>query len=454
MYGVALRGCGRLHDAQRELIRAIGLDQQRAESYTQLAQTYRLSNDHAQAASAFLASATLQITSAVAWSDAAVAMRQANRLADGLQIARHAFALAPTDPAIANTLAVLLHRNDRIDEAMRVCEQVRAIAPDDTNLALTHAMLLRTCEQYAQGWLLHERRLERVELTTRPNPPVSPRWSGAPLAGSHILVRGEQGLGDQVQFVRWAPALRDLGAGRITLHCAPELVRLLTGVRGLDEVVPTTAPAPSHDVHVDIMSLPHVLGTQNDMRRELVPYITLPAADGALAERLRRTRTGVLRLGLVWGGTPLHTEDHWRSIPLTSLLPALVRPDVEIVLLQQGATREQLDPIDPSVRQTFLDIAPHCADMTDTAQALQQCDVVLSVDTSVAHVAGALGVPTWVMVSCPAEWRWGRTRNDSLFYPSVSVLRQHAVGDWSAVVREVTRRIDMWHAPARRDPPG
>jgi len=452
MHGVALRGAGRMQDAQRELIRAIGLDQHRADSYTQLAQTYCLINDHAQAANAFLASATLQITNATVWRDTAESMRRSHRLVDGLQIARHAFALAPDDPAVANVLAQLLHRNDRIDEAMTVCDQVRTVAPDDGNLALTHAMLLRTCEHFEQGWLLHERRLERPELTLRPNPPTSPLWSGAPLQGAHILVRGEQGLGDQVQFVRWAPALREAGAGRITVSCAPALVRLLTGVRGIDDVVPTSKPAPPHDVHVDIMSLPHQLHAGNDMRSAMVPYIALPPADSTLAARLHRTRTGALRLGLVWGGTPLHTEDHSRSMPLASLLPALVRPDVEIVLLQQGASRDQLDAIDPVLRGTFLDIAPHCIDMTDTAQALRQCDVLLSVDTAVAHVAGALGVPTWVMVSCPAEWRWGRTRDDSLFYPSVRVLRQDAVGDWSAVVRQVAQRIDAWHAQARRSP--
>jgi len=450
MHGVALRGAGRMQDAQRELIRAIGLDPHRADSYTQLAQTYCMINDHAQAANAFHASATLQSTNAIVWRDTAESMRRSHRLVDGLQVARHAFALAPDDPSVANVLALLLHRNDRIDEAMTICEQVRGIAPDDGNLALTHAMLLRTCEQYAQGWLLHERRLDCPELTMRPNPPASPLWSGEPLQGAHILVRGEQGLGDQVQFVRWAPALRDAGAGRITLQCAPALVRLLTGVSGIDGVVPTSTPAPPHDVHVDIMSLPHLLHAGSDMCREMVPYIALPPADGALAARLHRTRPGVLRMGLVWGGTPLHTEDHSRSIPLATLLPALVRPDVEIVLLQQGASRDQLDLIDPVLRSTFVDIAPHCTDMSDTAQALQQCDVLLSVDTSVAHVAGALGVPTWVMVSCPAEWRWGRTRDDSLFYPSVRVLRQGAVGGWSAVVRQVTQQIDAWHAQARR----
>ncbi|MBC7563761.1 MAG: hypothetical protein H7305_12695 [Gemmatimonadaceae bacterium] len=450
MHGVALRGAGRMQDAQRELIRAIGLDQHRADSYTQLAQTYCLINDHAQAANAFLASATLQITNAVAWRDTAESMRRSHRLADGLQIARHAFALAPTDASIANVLALLLHRNDRIDEAMSVCERVRAVRPDDANLALTHAMLLRTCEQYDQGWLLHEHRLSRPELTMRPNLPASPRWNGAPLHGAHILVCGEQGLGDQVQFARWVPALRDAGAGHVTLHCAPALVRLLNGVRGVDAVVASSTPAPAHDVHVDIMSLPHLLLAGCDMRRDMVPYIALPPAHDALAARLHRTRPGALRLGLVWGGTPLHTEDRSRSMALATLLPALVRPDVETVVLQQGASRDQLDTIDPVLRQTFVDIAPHCSDMTDTAQAVQQCDVLLSVDTSVAHVAGALGIPTWVMVSCPAEWRWGRGRDDSLFYPSVRVLRQGAVGDWSAVVRQITQQVDAWHAQARR----
>jgi tetratricopeptide (TPR) repeat protein len=442
LYGVALRFAGRLQDAQRELIRAISLDPQRADSYTQLAQTYVTVKDHAQAANAFLAAATLLDTNAIAWRDAAEALRLSHRLPDGLAIARRAAALAPDEPSIANTLALLLHRNDLIDEALAVCERVYTIAPDDRNLSLTYAMLLRTVGRYAQGWALHERRLELPELTQRPFPPGTPRWDGTPLAGRHLLVRGEQGMGDQVQFARWCMNLQQShGAGRVTLQCAAPLVRLLTTLAGVDEIVPATGAAPAHDLHVDIMSLPHLLGSGNDMRPSVVPYLTAPSDNVALAAQLAPRRAGTLRIGFVWAGTPLHTEDRSRSAPLSVLLPAVLRRNVELVILQQGSGRDQLDALDPGFRATLLDVADRCLDLADTAQAITACDLVLTVDTSVAHVAGALGVPTWVMVACPAEWRWGRERTDSMFYPSVRLFRQARVGDWSAVVTALDQAI-------------
>ena len=445
VHGVALRDAGRLLDAQRELIRAITLDTTRADSYTQLAQTFLMVQDHAQAANAFLAAATLQITNPVAWRDATEALRLAHRIADGVQIGRHAIALDHRNPSIANTLALLLHRSGAIDEALALCVRVRAHAPDDRNLALTHAMLLRTCEQHVEGWALLERRLERPELIQRPFPPSSPRWDGAPLQHRHILVRGEQGLGDQVQFVRWAAHLRSRGASRITVQCAPPLVRLLETLEGVDAVVPSDACAPAHDVHVDVMSLPHLLQAGGDMHSRMVPYLRAPVVNAALAARLQAApRNGRLRVAMVWGGTPAHTEDRSRSMPLAALLPVLLQPDLQVVVVQHGSSRQQLDMLTPDQREHFIDLATDCRDMADTAQVLAQCDVLLSVDTSVAHVAGALGLPTWVMVAHPAEWRWGRDRTDCLFYPHTTVLRQHAGGDWSAVVNAVRAMLEAW----------
>jgi tetratricopeptide (TPR) repeat protein len=446
VHGVALRNANRMQDAQRELIRAIALDPQRADSYLQLGHTFFMIQDYAQAADALLAAATLKRSDAYAWRDTAEAMRLSHRLADGLLIARHAASLDDRDPSIANTLALLLHRNGALDEAHELCTRVRAHAPDESGIALTHGMLLRTSDQHAEGWALFERRLDLPEFLQRPHQPSSPRWDGAPLAGRHIVVRGEQGLGDQVQFVRWATLLRERGASRITVQCAAPLIRLLQTMPCIDEVVPMDAGAPAHDVHAEVMSLPHLLHTGDDMLIRLVPYLQAPRVNTVLQARLAAApRNGRLRLGLVWGGTPIHTEDHSRSMPLATLLPVLQRRDVQIVVLQQGPSRSQLEALAPSVREALLDVADHCADMADTAQVLADCDVLLSVDTSVAHVAGAIGVPIWVMVAHPAEWRWGRDRTDSPYYPHCTVLRQQERGNWSAVVDSAQRAIDAWH---------
>ncbi|MDZ7630635.1 MAG: glycosyltransferase family 9 protein [Gemmatimonadaceae bacterium] len=380
----------------------------------------------------------------MAWRDAAESLRLAGRIQDGLDAAAHAATLAPTDASIANTTALLLYRSGAVDAALARCQQARVNTPDDIHLALTHAMLLRTFEQYDEGWALYERRLELPDLQRRPHAPATPRWRGEPLAGRSMLVRAEQGLGDQVQFVRWACLLRAQGASRVIVQAAPPLLRLLRTAPDIDVVAAADQPAPTHDVHVDLLSLPHLLHTGTDMRAQLVPYLSAPGAAPQVTAAIPPKPMQTLRIGVVWGGTPLHADDASRSIPLDTLVSVLTRNDVQVVVLQQGDVRTQLDALSPDVRAALIDVAPLCTDMGDTAYAIAQCDVVLSVDTSVAHVAGALGIPTWVMVAEPAEWRWGRDRTDSIFYPSVRVFRQQRPGDWSAVIADLHRSITRW----------
>ena len=444
--GIALRDAAKLADAQRELIRAVHLDPSRADSFVQLAQTYRIAGDRTQAARAFQCAATLQPRNATAWRDAAESLRVAGQLHEALDAANHAAQLSPADSSIANTTALILHRQGRIDEALALCAQSRSHSTHDANLALTHGMLLRTMDCYDVGWPLNEHRLGLPQLLQRANPPASPRWSGDSLAGRHILVRAEQGLGDQVQFIRWATLLRAAGASSVTVHAAPSLVRLLETAPQIDAVVSTDAPAPEHDVHVDIMSLPHLLRTGADMHGDLVPYLSPPGSPPGVVCQLSRDPSTLLRLGVVWAGTPQHADDWTRSMSLGALLPAISHPSVQIVVLQQGAPRADLDTIDPVVRNGFVDAAAVCHDMGDTAHVMAQCDVILTVDTAVAHVAGALGLPVWIMVAHPAEWRWGRDRAHAPAYPSAHLIRQHRSGAWSDVVDDVRTRIVGWLA--------
>ncbi len=444
--GIALRDAARLADAQRELIRAVTIDPSRADSFVQLAQTYRIAGDRTQAARAFQCAATLQPRNATAWRDAAESLRVAGQLQEALNAANHAALLSPEDASIANTTALILHRQGRIDEALALCAQSISHSTHDANLALTHGMLLRTMDCYEEGWALNEHRLGLPQLLQRANPPASPRWSGDALAGRHILVRAEQGLGDQVQFIRWATLLRAAGASCVTAQAAPTLVRLLETAPHIDAVVSTDAPAPKHDVHVDIMSLPHMLRTGAVMHGDLVPYLSPPGSPPDVVCQLRDHPSVLLRLGVVWAGTPQHADDWTRSMSLGTLLPAISHPSVQVVVLQQGAPRADLDTVDPVVRDGFVDAAAVCDDMGDTAHVMAHCDVILTVDTAVAHVAGALGLPVWIMVAHPAEWRWGRDREHAPAYPSAHLIRQQRSGAWNDVVDDVRARIAGWLA--------
>jgi Flp pilus assembly protein TadD len=444
LYGIALRDLDRLADAQRELIRAIGLDASRADSFTQLAQTYRLAGDRTQAARAFLRAATLQPQNAMAWRDAAESLRAAGEVDAAFTAVHHAASLAPEDPSIANTTALILHRQGHISAALATCERARSLATDDTNLALTRGMLLRTLDRYDEGWALYERRRDLPHLGQRGTLPSSPRWSGDALDGRHILVCAEQGLGDQVQFIRWASRLRAAGAAAVTVQVAPALARLLAATPHVDAVISTDATVPEHDAHVDLMSLPHLLQTGSDMLGRAVPYVTLPGEPPDITCHLPRPHAGVLRLGVAWAGTAQHADDWTRSMPLRGLLPAILHPSVQIVVLQQGAPRAELDALDPPDREAFIDVVSSCHDMACTAALMAQCDAVLTVDTALAHVAGALGLPVWIMVAHPAEWRWGRDRTTVPAYPSARLFRQYRGGVWTDVVNDVRAHIAQW----------
>jgi tetratricopeptide (TPR) repeat protein len=441
LHGVALRSTARLRDAQQELIRAIALDHTRADSYTQLAQTYRMASDRPQAATAFLAAAQLKPHDAIAWRDAAESLRLADRVVDGLNAAQHAATLAPSDASIANTTALLLHRANRMRDALALCERARRVDPHDLHLALTHGMLCRSLGHYDAGWELYERRLELPAFTQRPYPPTTPRWDGAPLAGRTVLVRAEQGLGDQIHFLRWACLLRQRGAAQVIVQAAPSLVRLVRSAPNIDVVVASDRPAPLHAVHVDYASLPHLLRSGTNMRADLVPYLTHADCDAGSAAILPARVAGRIRLGIVWGGSPLQEDNRFRSVPLAKLLAAIAHPHVDIVVLQQGAARAQLDALDATHRASLIDAAPHCADMADTACVAASCDVVLSMCTSVAHLAGALGLPTWLMLGTPAEWRWGVEGETSDLYPTMRLFRQQQPGDWTGVFNSLRRAI-------------
>jgi tetratricopeptide (TPR) repeat protein len=457
LHGVALRSTAKLADAQQELIRAIALDHTRADSYTQLAQTYRMAGDRSQAATAFLAAAQLRSQDAMAWRDAAESLRLADRLTEGLRAAQHAAALAPENASIANTTALLLHRANRVQDARDVCTRARRIDPDDLHLALTHGMLCRTLGDYDTGWALYERRLELPAFTQRAYAPPTPRWDGSPLAGRTILVRAEQGMGDQIHFVRWACVLRARGAARVILQAAPSLVRLMRSAPCIDVVVASDRPAPPHAVHVDCASLPHLLRTGADMRADLVPYLSPPPTpspsltDASTCHSLMRPVHAHprLRIGIVWGGSPLQEDNRFRSVPLPGLLAAITRPDVDIVVLQQGAARAQLTALDAAQRAALIDAAPHCADMADTATVAAACDVVLSMCTSVAHLSGALGLTTWLMLAAPAEWRWGIEGDASVLYPTMRLFRQQQAGDWSTVFDALRHAIAEWFEEPR-----
>jgi hypothetical protein len=277
-----------------------------------------------------------------------------------------------------------------------------------------------------RGWESYEWRLRSGALDGL-HEREAPLWTGEALAGRRLLVWAEQGLGDTLQFVRYAALLAGQGVD-VVVEVQPELERLVRQSLPQVEVVARGQRLPQFDVHAPLMSLPHLLHTRLDTIPAEVPYLFAEEA----ADRLG-ARDGRLRVGLVWAGNPQHKNDRRRSLNPNVLAPLSSLRDIQWFSLQPGTTTPP--PLD------LVDLTADLTDFADTAALLMQLDLVVTVDTSVAHLAGALGRPVWILLPYAADWRWLVERSDSPWYPSARLYRQSAPGDWPSVVERL--RADL-----------
>lgn len=344
-----------------------------------------------------------------------------------------ALVLEPDHAETRMNRALVLRSLHRLDEAEDACRRLVAERPGDAGAHTLLATCLLMRGDLAPGFREYEWRSRltdgQVEARGLPTPP----WEGGALDGRRILLHDEQGLGDGIQFARYAPLLARRGA-QVIVECDDALVRLLARLPGVETVVGRSAPTPEHDVHAALMSLPHLLGTTLASVPAEVPYLAAePALAGMWRDRLGPARAE-LRVGLVWAGNPDLPDDPKRSPGLEPLLPLLDVPGVAFVSLQKGGGRADLERLGGRIPAGFRDVGDALDDLADTAAVVAQLDLVISVDSAVAHLAGALGRPVWTILRVESEWRWMLERTDSPWYPTMRLFRQARAGDWSDVV--------------------
>lgn len=320
------------------------------------------------------------------------------------------------------------------------------------NLSL--ALLLQG--EYDEGWRLYEARTSVFEAAGNATPHASRPWQGESLQGRSLVVHCEQGFGDTLQFCRYLPMLKALGATRVTVVCPEPLHHLLDELDDV-EVYGARADAgtlPSHDFWCRLMSLPLRFGTTLQTIPATTPYLRAPANRRSVW--MSRLPSSGFKVGLVWAGDPrphmpdANLVDKRRSIHARDFLPLLEIPDVTFVSLQFGATtRPQLDEID--VRWRPFDPMGDVADFADTAAIVDNLDLVISVDTSTAHLAGALNKPVWILSRFDGCWRWMENRDDSPWYPSVRLFRQRKSGHWDEVIARVAAALEV-EVSKQRDP--
>lgn len=371
-----------------------------------------------------------------------------DRLEQAFACFDRALALRPDFHGVLNNKAVVLLHLQLLDEAFATLQRSLAAAPNDAQTLFYLATLQLLTGDFERGWLAREARwrLPSVGLVDRGFSQAL--WRGdQPLEGKTILLHSDEGLGDAIQFARYAPMVAALGA-KVILEVEPPIQQLLGGITGVAACVGRSSP-PTFDLHCPLGTLPLAFGTQLDTIPFAQGYIPAPPAARVKAwqDRLEGRLGPHFRVGLVWAGNPDHKNDHNRSMSLRTLAP-LLDCDVQFVSLQKGV-RDQ-DRAFLNARSDIVDLTEQLTDFSETAALMSCLDLVISVDTSVAHLAGAIGAPVWTLVPFNPDWRWLLNRDDSPWYRSMRLFRQTKRGDWASVVEaaraELEQQVTAWRS--------
>jgi tetratricopeptide (TPR) repeat protein len=362
---------------------------------------------------------------------------EADRYLDAEAACRTALAFRDDDANALHTLGIALNRQGRTVEAEAAYRRALDIHPQLAAAKFGLAALLLQAQRYDEGWPLYEARHERGDAQKRANAPdvACPRWQGELLQGKSLLIWREQGFGDALQFGRYIAALKAQGVAHLAFACPPALSRVFASVEGVDAVLDTHAAIAQrqYDYWTFLLSVPGLL------RDKAIPPAPFIKPDSGLVDRWRGRLAGLAgrKIGLVWKGNPKHVNDHKRSLPsLDMLAPLWGLADTSFVSLQKGAGEDEANfaPAD----QPILPLGVDLTDFADTAAVVAQLDLLICVDTALAHLAGALGKPCWVMLpATDNEWRWTRARTGPAspwYADNVRAFRQTQPGNWAQVV--------------------
>lgn len=366
----------------------------------------------------------------------AFALWKARRFVEGLSAFHAAVDIAPNDPMTHHNYAVALNDLKQFDKAIHHFRKAIELKPDypDPHLGLAQIHLVHG--DMEKGWIEYE---WRRRLPGALKGPPELQWRGEQLAGRTIVLLDEQGFGDTIQFVRYAPLVAEQGA-KVIVVCNPALVELLTMVPGVDRIEPRGQRVKGYDFHWPLISLPLIFRTRLDTIPARVPYLRVPPARLEQWKQELGPAAG-LRVGLVWAGNPGHRSDRDRSLAPLQLAPLARLPDnakVTFYNLQKGTVSAHAAGMPPL---PLIDLQQQNRNLADAAALIANLDLVITVDTAVAHLAGALGRPVWVLLQFGSDWRWLRDREDSPWYPTMRLFRQETLGNWQPVIERVTREL-------------
>jgi tetratricopeptide (TPR) repeat protein len=434
--GVIFQEKGQSEDAIRHYQKAVALDPDLADAYYNLGKVFWETGRRDEAITYYQKALQLNPNSAEVYNNLGFCLQEKGRYDEALAYFQRAIGLDPNFAEAYFNLALFYHDRNLPDEAVKYYGKAIEQKPDFVDAHWNMACALLLAGKFERGWREYEWRWKLKDHRGHTFPLT--QWDGSDISGRTILLHAEQGFGDAIQFVRYAPLVAERGA-RVIMQCPEEVVSLFRRVKGVDHVFPDGAELSAFDLHCPLLSLPRVFGTTLENIPVEIPYIT---ADPLLARKWEDRLQGEgprLRVGLVWTGRTKAKRERGRSCSL-DLFSALARfYDVTFYSLQKGEGAEQAKT--PPKGMRLIDHSEEIHDFSDTAAFIENLDLVISIDTAVSHLAGALGKPVWTLLPFVPDWRWMLNWDDSPWYPTMRLCRQPLPGDWEAVIWDIAREL-------------
>jgi tetratricopeptide (TPR) repeat protein len=362
---------------------------------------------------------------------------------EAITYSQQALVINPHDDVVYIGLGAAYCGKGQLDTGINYYKNALHINSNNVNAHFNMSCAMLLSGDLEQGWKENEWRWKskdylRYSCFHKPDDFAEPMLDGLEISGKTVLVYAEQGLGDEIQFIRYAPLLAQHGAN-VVIECHKALSSLLQSIEGVKQLIVQGEPLPDFDLQCPLLNLPLAFHTTLDNIPSKVPYISV---NSILIENWKdkiKQDNSKLKVGLVWQGNPKHKNDRNRSIPFAKFLPFAEFPDVTFYSLQKGKGSEQAK--NPPLGMKFVDLTEEMHAFSDTAAFIENLDVTISVDTSVVHLAGALGKPIWTLLPFAPDWRWMLNREDSPWYPTMRLFRQPSPGDWDSVVKKVAGEL-------------
>lgn len=427
--GLIFHKQNKFEQAQAYFEQFLALNPNAAEGFNCLGNSLQRQGKFEEAIACYQKALTLEPNDALTINNLGTTFQAVGKLEEAIACYEKALTLEPNNAMAHNNLGGFLVEQYQFEKGMTCYNRAIEIEPESGDFHWSRASLLLRLGDYKGGFAEAEWRWKQEH-----NYPMNcpqPLWDGSNLEGRTILLYVEQGLGDTIQFIRFAPLVAQRG-GKVVVAAQEPLVRLLTTVPGIDQVVAINQTFPEFDVQTPLLSLPYILGTNLETLPAQVPYLSPPAS---VSFKLETPDDTYLKVGIVWAGNPKYGDDRKRSCSLNDFKTLLNVPGIAFYSLQKGPKAEEISQLSGQV--SLQDLSSHLNDFADTAAIVNQMDLIISTDTSVPHLAGALGRPVWVVLCYSPDWRWMVGREDSPWYPTMHLFRQKQPGNWQEVLERV-----------------